>query len=83
MGLERQWRQLTKGSFLTGGTDGFETTNYATSVPGLYAVGDIWEKALWVIADVHRYLADRRAPAANPDSTLAALQSVNERNQQY
>jgi thioredoxin reductase (NADPH) len=30
-----------KGFVLTGGTDGFESTPYATSVPGMYAVGDV------------------------------------------
>jgi thioredoxin reductase (NADPH) len=30
-----------KGFVLTGGTDGFESTPYATSVPGVYAAGDV------------------------------------------
>ena len=30
-----------KGFILTGGTDGFENTPYATSVPGMFAVGDV------------------------------------------
>jgi thioredoxin reductase (NADPH) len=30
-----------KGFILAGGTDGFETTPYATSMPGMFAVGDV------------------------------------------
>jgi thioredoxin reductase (NADPH) len=30
-----------KGFVLTGGQSGFEATSYATSVPGIYAVGDV------------------------------------------
>ena len=60
-----------KGFVLTGGTVGFETTPYATSLPGMYAVGDVRSNSVKriasavgegsvVIADVHRYLADRK-----------------------
>ena len=74
-----------KGFILTGGTDGFESTPYATSVPGMYAVGDVRSKSVKrvasavgegsvVISDVHRYLADHRNDfAAEPNSALAAL----------
>ena len=60
-----------KGFVLTGGTVGFETTPYATSLPGMYAVGDVRSNSVKriasavgegsvVISDVHRYLADRK-----------------------
>lgn len=31
----------SKGFILTGGTDGFDESPYATSMPGIYAVGDV------------------------------------------
>jgi thioredoxin reductase (NADPH) len=78
-----------KGFILTGGEDGFETTPYATSVPGMYAVGDVRSASVKrvasavgegsvVISDVHRYLADHRNNfAAEPNSALAALRSAS------
>jgi thioredoxin reductase (NADPH) len=78
-----------KGFILTGGTDGFESTPYATSVPGMFAVGDVRSNSVKrvasavgegsvVISDVHRYLADHRNNfAAEPNSALAALRSAN------
>jgi thioredoxin reductase (NADPH) len=78
-----------KGFILTGGDDGFEGTPYATSVPGMYAVGDVRSKSVKrvasavgegsvVISDVHRYLADHRNHfAAEPNSALAALRLAN------
>jgi thioredoxin reductase (NADPH) len=78
-----------KGFVLTGGADGFEATPYATSVPGIYAVGDVRSKSVKrvasavgegsvVISDVHRYLADHRNSfAVDPNSALAALRSAN------
>jgi thioredoxin reductase (NADPH) len=78
-----------KGFILTGGTDGFESTSYATSVPGMFAVGDVRSNSVKrvasavgegsvVISDVHRYLADHRNNvAAEPNSALAALRSAN------
>ena len=78
-----------KGFILTGGTDGFERTSYATSVPGMFAVGDVRSNSVKrvasavgegsvVIADVHRYLADHRNNvAAEPNSALAALRLAN------
>ncbi len=78
-----------KGFILTGGTDGFESTPYATSVPGMYAVGDVRSNSVKrvassvgegsvVISDVHRYLADHRNNfAAEPNSVLAALRSAS------
>ena len=57
-----------KGFVLTGGPWGFEPTSFATSVPGIYAVGDIRAESVKrvasavgegsvVISDIHRYLA--------------------------
>ena len=78
-----------KGFILTGGTDGFEMTPYATSVPGMFAVGDVRSKSVKrvasavgegsvVISDVHRYLADHRDDfAVEPHSALAALRSAS------
>jgi thioredoxin reductase (NADPH) len=78
-----------KGFILTGGADGFESTPYATSVPGMFAVGDVRSKSVKrvasavgegsvVIADVHRYLADHRNNfPAEPNSALEALRSVS------
>jgi thioredoxin reductase (NADPH) len=78
-----------KGFIVTGGTDGFEMTPYATSVPGMFAVGDIRSNSVKrvasavgegsvVISDVHRYLADHRNSfAVEPRSALAALRSAS------
>jgi len=60
-----------KGFVLTGGDWGFEATPYATSVPGVYAVGDVRAESVKrvasavgegsvVISNIHRYLAQRR-----------------------
>jgi thioredoxin reductase (NADPH) len=57
-----------KGFVLTGGPWGFEATSFATSIPGIYAVGDIRAKSVKrvasavgegsvVISNIHRYLA--------------------------
>jgi thioredoxin reductase (NADPH) len=78
-----------KGFILTGGADGFEMTPYATSVPGMFAVGDVRSSSVKrvasavgegsvVISDVHRYLADHRNHfAVEPHSALAALRSAS------
>ena len=78
-----------KGFILTGGTEGFDGTPYATSVPGMFAVGDVRSNSVKrvasavgegsvVISDVHRYLADHRNNfAAEPNSALAALRSAS------
>jgi thioredoxin reductase (NADPH) len=78
-----------KGFILTGSTDGFENTPYATSVPGMFAVGDVRSNSVKrvasavgegsvVISDVHRYLADHRNNfPAEPNSALAALRLAN------
>jgi thioredoxin reductase (NADPH) len=80
-----------KGFVLTGGSDGFESTPYATSVPGMYAVGDVRANSVKrvasavgegsvVISDVHRYLADHRNNlGSQADSTLAALREADVR----
>ena len=60
-----------KGFVLTGGNWGFEATPYATSVPGVYAVGDVRAESVKrvasavgegsvVISNIHRYLAQKR-----------------------
>jgi thioredoxin reductase (NADPH) len=78
-----------KGFILTGAGCGFESTPYATSAPGIYAVGDVRANSVKrvasavgegsvVISDIHRYLADHRNHlAAQPNSTLAALRTVS------
>jgi len=78
-----------KGFVLTGVSEGFNGTPYATSVPGMFAVGDVRSASVKrvasavgegsvVISDVHRYLADHRnAFPAESNSTLAALRLAN------
>jgi thioredoxin reductase (NADPH) len=78
-----------KGFVLTGIQDGFESTPYATSVPGMYAVGDVRANSVKrvasavgegsvVISDVHHYLADQRNKLpTQPESLLADLRSAN------
>jgi thioredoxin reductase (NADPH) len=78
-----------KGFILTGGADAFESTPYATSAPGIYAVGDVRANSVKrvasavgegsvVISYIHRYLADHRNTLpVQPDSTLAALRTAN------
>lgn len=57
-----------KGFVITGGPQGFDSTPYATNIPGIYAVGDVRTASVKrvasavgegsvVISDVHRYLA--------------------------
>ena len=78
-----------KGFILTGGENGFESTPYATSVPGIFAIGDVRANSVKriasavgegsvVISDVHRYLADQRNNLmAQPNSALAAARRAN------
>lgn len=78
-----------KGFVLTGTSDGFERTTYATSVPGMYAVGDVRANSVKrvasavgegsvVISDVYRYLADGRdSVAARPESALGTIPAAN------
>jgi thioredoxin reductase (NADPH) len=60
-----------KGFVLTGGDWGFEATSFATSIPGIYAVGDVRAESVKrvasavgegsvVISNIHRYLARLR-----------------------
>jgi thioredoxin reductase (NADPH) len=77
-----------KGFILTGGADGFDQSPYSTSMPGIFAVGDVRANSVKrvasavgegsvVVSDIHRYLADHRnGLSARPNSTLAALRSV-------
>jgi len=78
-----------KGFILTGGADGFDQSPYSTSMPGIFAVGDVRANSVKrvasavgegsvVVSDIHRYLADHRNRfPARPNSTLAALRSVD------
>jgi thioredoxin reductase (NADPH) len=78
-----------KGFVLTGTSDGFEKTPYATSVPGMYAVGDVRSKSVKrvasavgegsvVIADVYRYLAGHHDSVADQaEPTLAEQPEAN------
>ena len=76
-----------KGFIITGTSTAFENTRYATSVPGIYAVGDVRSDSVKrvasavgegsvVVSDIHRYLAARHDVVADAHSTLAALQAV-------
>ena len=75
---------------MTGSIDGFDKSPYATSMPGIYAVGDVRADSVKrvasavgegsvVISYIHRYLAEHRNefPVA-AHSTLAALRNVDE-----
>ena len=76
-----------KGFVITGTAEAFENTRYATSVPGIFAIGDVRSDSVKrvasavgegsvVISDIHHYLAGHAGVPANPDSTLAALQEA-------
>ena len=77
-----------KGFVLTGEGKGFENTPYASSLAGVYAIGDVRSGSVKrvasavgegsvVISDVHRYLANRKSMVpANARSALAALQAA-------
>ena len=81
-----------KGFIVTGTAQAFENTRYATSVPGVYAVGDVRSDSVKrvasavgegsvVVSDIHRYLAAHPETAgAEPNSTLAALQKAQAPN---
>ena len=67
-----------KGFIITGTADAFENTRYATSAPGIYAVGDVRSDSVKrvasavgegsvVISDVHRYLS-RQAETLTGDA---------------
>lgn len=76
-----------KGFILTGTAAAFENSRYATSVPGIYAVGDVRADSVKrvasavgegsvVVSDIHRYLAAHCTVPAEENSTLAAMQAV-------
>jgi len=79
-----------KGFILTGNSEGFDNSPYATSMPGIFAVGDVRANSVKrvasavgegsvVISYVHRYLADHRHNIpVGAHSTMAALRSVDE-----
>jgi thioredoxin reductase (NADPH) len=83
-----QYGLTRRGSSSPGGDGGFESTPYATSVPGIYAVGDVRANSVKrvasavgegsvVISDVHRYLSnEHNQVSAEPDSALAALRAA-------
>jgi thioredoxin reductase (NADPH) len=76
-----------KGFVLTGAPHGFESTAYAASVPGVYAIGDVRSGSVKrvasavgegsvVISDVHRYLAAQRIQSAEARASVTTtLQS--------
>ncbi len=72
-----------KGFIITGSTEAFENTRYATSVPGIYAVGDVRSESVKrvasavgegsvVISDIHRYLARHAESFATNVEAMAA-----------
>jgi len=81
-----------KGFVQTDCKDRFEGSPYATSMPGIFAVGDVRANSVKrvasavgegsvVISDVHRYLAACRDNfEAAPDSSLPALRNANAAN---
>jgi thioredoxin reductase (NADPH) len=85
--------QLDKKGFVqTDCKDRFEGSPYATSMPGIFAVGDVRANSVKrvasavgegsvVISDVHRYIAACRDNfEAAPDSTLPALRNATAAN---
>jgi thioredoxin reductase (NADPH) len=79
-----------KGFILTGAANGFDNSPYATTMPGIFAVGDVRANSVKrvasavgegsvVISYVHRYLADHRNEVSvAARSTLAAVRNVGE-----
>jgi thioredoxin reductase (NADPH) len=76
-----------KGFVITGNAGAVENSRYATSVPGIFAIGDVRSDSVKrvasavgegsiVISDIHRYLAGHTGVPAAPESTLAALQQA-------
>jgi len=66
-----------KGFILTGSSGGFEESPYSTSMPGIFAVGDVRASSVKrvasavgegsiVVSYIHRYLADHRKPVLAP-----------------
>jgi thioredoxin reductase (NADPH) len=76
-----------KGFIVTGGEKAFENSRYATSVAGIYAVGDVRSDSVKrvasavgegsvVVSDIHKYLARLAEAPAEEGSPLAAMQAV-------
>lgn len=76
-----------KGFVLTGGSNGFEVTPYATSVPGIFAVGDVRATSVKrvasavgegsvVISDIHRYLAQNRIDFPEHETPIDGARSA-------
>lgn len=76
-----------KGFIITGAEKGFDHSRYATSLPGVYAVGDVRSDSVKrvasavgegsiVVSDVHRYLTSHPV-SAEANSTLAAMQAAD------
>jgi thioredoxin reductase (NADPH) len=76
-----------KGFVITGNAGAFENSRYATSVPGIFAIGDVRCDSVKrvasavgegsvVISDIHHYLGGHAGVPATPESTLAALQKA-------
>ena len=76
-----------KGFVVTGGEQAFENSRYATTLPGVYAVGDVRSDSVKrvasavgegsvVVSDVHKYLGRLKEVPAEAGSTLAAMQAV-------
>ena len=70
-----------KGFIITGTSEAFENTRYATSAPGIYAVGDVRSDSVKrvasavgegsvVISDVHQYLARQTQTFTEDDHGL-------------
>src|ERR1700719_2311304 len=66
-----------KGFIRTGGLDAFDKSPYATSMPGIFAVGDVRANSVKSVASavgegsvvvsyIHRYLADHKKPLWTP-----------------
>ena len=62
-----------KGFILTGGCNGFDGSPYSTSMPGIFAVGDVRAASVKrvasavgegsvVVSYIHRYLTDHATP---------------------
>jgi thioredoxin reductase (NADPH) len=73
-----------KGFIVTGLEDSFESSRYATNIPGIFAVGDVRSGSVKrvasavgegsiVVADIHRYLAAQRELAVGHDSASSEV----------
>ncbi len=73
-----------KGFIVTGLEDSFESSRYATNIPGIFAVGDVRSGSVKRVAsavgegsidvaDIHRYLAAQRELAVGHDSASSEV----------